>query len=178
MPSKRQKNKKFFSFDSLVKNQKAQVGETMTWVVATIIIIIILIVSIFVSAAYFGGGKNVNFFKRTDVLASKSLFSYLLTEDSGGNIVYNQLRNEENLNEFNGNLGMEIFKKFYEEEYEDVWLGIFNLKQFSGEPNPYYGERPKDVQFEETKVAFAPRKISETIELNEAKAIQTLLFQE
>ena len=163
-------------------SKKAQVGETMTWVVATIIIIVILTISIFVSTAYLGGGKNVNFFKRTDVLVSKSLFSYLLTNDSEGSLVYNQLRNEENLNEFNGNLAINIFQKFYGEEYGAVWLGfVLEGIDSSGEPNSlsneYLGSRPKNIGFRNTKAEFTNPKVSEEIQLNENKFVEFVLAQ-
>ena len=164
-----------------MSSKKAQVGETMTWVVATIIIVIILIVSIFVSTAYLGGGKNVNFFKRTDVLASKSLFSYLLTKDSEGNQVYNQLKNEENLNEFNGNLGMEIFKEFYGEEYEDVWLGIILNRTFiPAKSNNYFGNKPTGVRAvgETSASSRFVSSISEKIKLNENKSLELVLAEE
>ena len=55
----------------------------------------------------------------------KSLSGYLLTPDENGVIVYEQLKNEKDLNEFNGELAFEIFKKFYEKDYGfGVWLGI------------------------------------------------------
>jgi hypothetical protein len=158
-----------------MSSKKAQVGETMTWVVATIIIIVILIASIFISTFYLGGEKSVEFFKKTDTLASKSFFSYLLTKDNEENLVYNQVKTEENLNQFNGNLGEDIFKKFYRDEYEDVWLGIFSKRGSSfGKRNDYFGFRkePGELVYTESGV------VSEKIQLNEDKSIELKLVQE
>jgi len=124
------------------KDKKGQIGETITWVVATIIIIVILLVSIFVSTSYIGGSKKATFSKQTDILASKSFFAYLLTEDEG-ETVYEQLRDEENLNDFNGNLALNIFEEFYRKDYPfAIWLGI-DFEGF-GLPrrNEYFGSRP------------------------------------
>jgi len=125
-----------------------QIGKTITWVVATVIIIMILIVSIFVATSYLGGSKKADFSKQTDILASKSFFAYLLTEDESST-VYEQLKEDggENLNEFNGNLALKIFKEFYEEDYPvAIWLGI----DFEGlglpRTNKYFGSRPTSLR--------------------------------
>ena len=125
-----------------------QIGKTITWIVATVIIIMILIVSILVSTSYLGGSKKADFSKQTDILASKSFFAYLLTEE-GSSTIYEQLKEDggENLNEFNGNLALKIFKEFYEEDYEDVWLGIiFNRILLPAKSNDYFGRRPTGVK--------------------------------
>jgi len=137
------KEKPFF-----LKDKRSQIGETITWVVATVIIIIILLVSVLITTSYLGKNKGVDFLaKRSDLLASESFFAYLLTEDSEGQTVYEQLRNEENLNDFNGNLALKIFKGFYEEDYPvAIWLGI----DFEGlglpRKNKYFGSRPTSLR--------------------------------
>jgi hypothetical protein len=162
-------------------SKKAQVGETMTWIVATIIIIVILVASIFISTAYLGGGKSINFFKTTDTLASKSLFSYLLTKDDEGNLIYNQLKNEDNLNQFNGNLGKEIFQEFYSEEYGNIWLGILTGGLDLDSPkflkNDYFGDRPKDILllYFNSKNPVPNPGVSEEVQLNEDKFIELAL---
>jgi len=143
------------------KDKKGQIGETITWVVATIIIIVILLVSIFVSTSYIGGSKKATFSKQTDILASKSLFAYLLTEDEG-NTVYGQLKEDggENLNEFNGNLALKIFKEFYKKDYPHaIWLVVYS-KPHDLNTNAYFPKPP-----------VCGRGISEEIELKENKYI-------
>ena len=179
MYNKRQKNQKFFSFNFFLKNQKAQIGETITWVVATLIIIVILAFSIFISSFYLGGGKSVSFSERSDLLASKSLFSYLLTP-AGDEKIYDQLKEEENLNEFNGNLALNIFETLYEDDYEDVWLGIvFNKVLFPAKSNDYFGRRPTGVRGGDFNIGrrFVP-SISEKIKLNENKSLELYLGKE
>jgi hypothetical protein len=135
-----------------------QIGKTITWVVATVIIIMILIVSILVSTSYLGGSKKADFSKQTDILASKSFFAYLLTEDTGGQTVYEQLRDEENLNDFNGNLALNIFEEFYRKDYPyTIWLVIYS-KPHDIITNTFFPKPP-----------ICGRGISEEIELKENK---------
>ncbi len=143
------------------KDKKGQIGETITWVVATIIIIVILLVSIFASTSYIGGNKKATFSKQTDILASKSFFAYLLTED-GSNTIYEQLKEEggENLNEFNGNLAVRIFNGFYKKDYpHTIWLVVYS-KPHDLNTNTYFPKPP-----------VCGRGISEEIKLKENKYI-------
>jgi len=135
-----------------------QIGKTITWVVATVIIIMILIVSIFVATSYLGGSKKADFSKQTDILASKSFFAYLLTENTEGDTVYEQLRDEENLNDFNGNLALNIFEEFYRKDYPyTIWLVIYS-KPHDIITNTFFPKPP-----------ICGRGISEEIELKENK---------
>lgn len=144
-----EKQKKMFNKEKsfFLKDKRSQIGETMTWVVATIIIIVILLISIFIATSYLGGSKKADFSKQSDILASKSFFAYLLTEDAEGKTIYEQLRDEENLNDFNGNLAIRIFNGFYAEDYpHTIWLGIdfegFGLPR----KNEYFGFRPTTLR--------------------------------
>ena len=107
-----------------VGNKRAQVGETMTWIVATIVIIVILVISI-----YIAGVSDITnkIFSRefeikghNDLLVTKSLTSYLLTDDGKG-VVFEQLKNKENpltdmnsFSDFNKELPKNNFYKIYE----------------------------------------------------------------
>ena len=158
--------------------KKGQIGETITWFVATIIIIIVLMVLIVVVTSFYGDFKGI---KKTttsvDVLASKSFFSWVLTEDSGGKMIYEQLQEEDNLNDFNGLLAEKIFKNFYSEEYQDVWVGMNIDRVFSPyAPNKYFGHRPTEVRGGD--VHFGQKFISHVTEeviLDENKSIQMVL---
>ena len=110
----------------MLDNKRAQIGETTTWVIATIVIVVILIFSIFiVSFTKDESKKFENQDTNSDLLAMKSLSGYLLTQDQNGIIIYEQLKNEQDLNEFNGNLAFDIFKKLYEKDYGfGIWMGI------------------------------------------------------
>ena len=148
-------NKKIQIF---LKNKRGQIGKTITWVVATVIIIVILFISIFVATSYLGGSKKADFSKQSDILASKSFFAYLLTEDTEGDTVYEQLRDEENLNDFNGNLALNIFEEFYRKDYPyTIWLVIYS-KPHDIITNTFFPKPP-----------ICGRGISEEIELKENK---------
>ncbi len=137
-----------------------QIGKTITWVVATVIIIVILFISIFVATSYLGGSKKADFSKQSDILASKSFFAYLLTEDTGGQTIYEQLRDEENLNDFNGNLALNIFEEFYRKDYpHTIWLVVYS-KPHDIITNTYFPKPP-----------ICGRGIQEEIELEENKYI-------
>ena len=138
-------NKKIRVF---LKDKRSQIGETMTWVVATVIIIIILSISIFIATSYLGKNKGTDFLsRRSDLLASESFFAYLLTENSEGQTVHEQLKNEENLNDFNGNLAIKIFEEFYKEEYSNVWVGTVSIPVFSiYTSNVFFGDDPGHIR--------------------------------
>ena len=72
-------------------NKKSQTGETLTWVVATVVILFILLVTIFL-ASVLNQNKNVEKNLNEDSIATKSFFSYLLTKNTDGKIVYEKLK--------------------------------------------------------------------------------------
>jgi hypothetical protein len=166
-------------------NKKAQIGETITWVVATLIIIVVLVFSIFIAGIYFKEGKNLksSFFKSKDVLASKSMFSYLLTPSAEGK-VYDQLKTQDNLNEFNGNLSLNIFKELYEIDYPaEIWFGLVVLEEEREEldflyslTNEYFGTRPGGERGTEISYHLVPY-VSEKIKLDENKSVEVVLIE-
>jgi len=97
MRSKRQKTQQFFSNVSFIRNRKAQIGETMTWVVATLIIIVILIISVYASFLLAQTRKKifVETEREDDLLMEKSLFAYFLADDTKKNIILNRLEQQE-----------------------------------------------------------------------------------
>ncbi len=130
----------------MFNKKSGQMGETITWIVATIIIIVILIISIFIATSDLGGSKKVDFPKQDDILASKSFFAYLLTKDTEDKTVYEQLKDDENLNEFNGNLALRIFDEFYKEEYSNVWVGTSSIPVFPiYTSNVFFGDDPGHI---------------------------------
>lgn len=134
---------------NLFRDKKAQIGETITWVVATVIVIAILGITIFVASAKFSTDKTPNLqeVSQVDTLASKSLFSYVLTKDTtvtGSPVIYDELKTQGNLNDFNGNLALTIFNNPDAftglKIYLLVWLG------FTDTPNNYFGSAPSIQQ--------------------------------
>lgn len=105
-----EKQKKMF-------NKKAQIGETMTWVVATIIIIVILGIAIFASSFYNSSSKKINIYNSKDVLISKSFFSYLLTPQSSNSNVYDTLKSNGGLDKGTETLAKEIFSPMLGKDY-------------------------------------------------------------
>ncbi|MAH03665.1 hypothetical protein CMI39_02665 [Candidatus Pacearchaeota archaeon] len=149
--------------------KKAQVGETMTWVVATIIIIIILSFSIFIASINPGKDKDISRLldKQSDLLAKKSLVAYLLTEN-----IYNQLKEKENFDKNNGDLAQRIFKELYEKDYEGVWLGFIIDK--IPEDNNYF-EKEKVGSYWGGIKKEAYNYVLEDIQLKEGNELRLIL---
>jgi len=162
------------------KNKKAQIGETLTWVVATIVIIVILGVSIFIVSIHLKDKKFV-IDKKSDLIATKSLTAYLLIPhpETGKNI-YTELRDGDNLNDFNGPWALKIFKEFYEKDYPGVvWLGFVldrTLLPYVG--NDYFGKPPTNLRPSGPGMAHHVSYISEKIQLNKDKELELVLMKE
>ncbi len=104
------------------KNKKAQIGETMTWVIATIVIIVILVFSIFISS-FIGRGRDKMFPATGDfrnLIEAKSISGFLLTENDYGERIFDQILEEGDLNDFNGPIGVAIFENYEIENYDRV----------------------------------------------------------
>lgn len=179
-----------------MKNKKAQVGETITWIVATVIIIFVLVISIFTADFFLGKSKEIkeSYFQTADILASKSLFSYMLTSDSEGKKVYTQIKEEGSFSNFNGNLALKIFRGLYVKDYnnyrDNIWLGIvikteeklngescLNEKKFcmlNSIENNFFGERSGGSSSTEIGYHVIPYT-SEKIKLNETHSIELFL---
>ena len=158
-------------------NKKATVGETVTWIVATIIIVIILLVSILATTLYLGKNKKTDFLRPGDSLAPESFFAWLLTENSEGQTVYENLTKEDNLNDFNGNLALKIFDEFYKKEYSDAWVGIVpHAGPVAFIKNKYFGSEP-DIVGDEYYTYYVTRKPSllQEVPLDETKSIVLVL---
>jgi len=168
----------------MFKVKKAQIGETLTWIIATIVIIVILVFAIFVASSM---GKNKEFTIKNkestiigskDLLAEKSLVGYLLTQDTNKVIVYNKLKDEQDLNDFNGNLALKIFKEFYEKDYgfagSGVWLGVGSAG-FQIRKNKFFGSGPLFLS-EGAGYKVQP-SVSEKIPLGENKYLELILVE-
>tara|TARA_Y100000034_G_scaffold101437_1_gene125755 strand:- start:868 stop:1338 length:471 start_codon:yes stop_codon:yes gene_type:complete len=141
--------------------KKAQVGETMTWVVATVIIIVILLFSIFIASIKPGKDKDISKLpdKQSDLLAKKSLVAYLSTGD-----VYNKLRNSEKFDDTEeGLLAEKIFKEFYPHEKYNIWVGLIIGDDIAN--NKYFDERETTSGLEDIQ-RLGLNYITEDIQLN------------
>lgn len=70
-------------------NKKGQLGETMTWIVATLVILVLLALSLY-AADFLAKAKSnpssffsLDYSKTDDILMDNSLFAYFNTKDSG-----------------------------------------------------------------------------------------------
>ncbi len=71
--------------------KRGQVGDTVTWIIATVIIVLILMFFVF-GASALGGTKSVSKFKKSflsgeefvgeDIFMKKTLFSYVMIKES------------------------------------------------------------------------------------------------
>ncbi len=110
-----------------ILGKRAQIGETITWIVATVIIILIVIFSIFV-VGLVRKDKRFYFSCPRDLLVAKSLSGFLLTENDSEVRVFEQIISEGDLNEFNAPLSVKIFKELYKEDYSAIDVDLRGLQ--------------------------------------------------
>lgn len=138
----------------MLNNKRAQVGETVTWIVATLIIVVVLGISIYASSflsktKVFSSGDFDTEALNYDSLTKKSMFAFLLTNSQGENMVYSQLNNDKNLNELNENLAFDIFGKIFGEEFH---VGIGINKNINYIESTYSGNSNKEEFLEKIKL--------------------------
>ena len=109
----------------MLNSKKAQIGETLTWIIATIIIILIMVVFIYISSSLAEKTKIIDLkdkvfsekYKTNDIMLGKSLFVYLLIKDSSEKeFIYNQLKKDEELNKFYEDLDSKLKELEFAEE--------------------------------------------------------------
>jgi len=101
----------------MLSNKHAQIGETMTWVGATVAIIIILIFSLFISVKMGESKKIVQGVKgiftgeyelTQNLLESKSVFAYFLIEnEEQKQLLYDKVQGKDKFNKINLIVGLE-----------------------------------------------------------------------
>ena len=82
----------------LNNKNKGQIGETMPWVVATIIIVVILIISVYAASLLANTRKTLSYQKEkieSDLLMEKSLFAYFSANDTKKDLIYSELKKQE-----------------------------------------------------------------------------------
>lgn len=152
-----------------VTSKKAQLGETMTWVVATLTIIVILAISIYV-VSFNIGERRFNVREESNLYAVKSVSSYMLTEG-----VYEKL-SEGAFTEKTGNFAVELFEGFYGDYYK-VWLGFYINRTFIPYPkNDYFEDKPlRDVRGDVSFDSTLPTYILEEFYLKGEKSFNLVL---
>ncbi len=95
----------------LLGNKKeGQVAETVTWLVATIAIFIILSISVYTASVLSKTNRDVTIsVEDSPILLKKSLYGFLLTEDTSGKKVFEQIEDDGDLNKINRVLEKKIF---------------------------------------------------------------------
>ncbi len=149
-------------------NKTGQVAETTTWIVATTIIIVILAISVYASSILSEVIKTINtadsvsFLKeqRANIFLKESLFAYALTKNKDGRNIYNQIENEDNLNDFASGFASEVFKRVYDSPNV---MSIF-LR--------YNGQNYNIVSFEYFEQKF---QVAEKIKIDEDSALELVL---
>ena len=82
----------------LNNKNRGQIGETMTWVVATIIIVVILVISVYAASLLANTKKTLSYQKEkieSDLLMEKSLFAYFSANDTKKDLIYSELKKQE-----------------------------------------------------------------------------------
>lgn len=105
-----------------MSSKRGQIGETITWIVATLIILVILMISTYVSSLLAekekilrdDSGLNAG----GNILLKESLFAYLLTENSEKETVHEQIQKNLDLNQFSVELGRSVFQKLDENDFK------------------------------------------------------------
>jgi len=91
--------------------KKGQVGETLTWIVATVVVIVILLFFVF-GASLLAATKNIGNFKESltsgevfegdDIFMKKSIYTYYqIDSDTNKRLLDNELKMMEERGEFN-----------------------------------------------------------------------------
>jgi hypothetical protein len=135
-------------------DKRGQIGEGITWVVATIVILVILIAGIYIASAVagvkdiLGLNKQAEFNGLPDRVAEKSLYSYLLTTHPEGGSVYQKLKTNGELKEedkFSGDFALKIFNEYKGDYPGAVWFGV-DCPAPCARKNFYFGSRPTSVR--------------------------------
>lgn len=128
--------------------KRAQVGDTLTWFVATIIIVVILFLAILASSfsSLLGGGdRKVISGIVVDQIKHKEVISYLVTP-LPNSFVFLDIISYGNLNTQTGDLALKIFRDNLESKYDQASLLVSYRKNNQPEQldNPYF---KKTTQF-------------------------------
>ncbi|VVB80086.1 Uncharacterised protein [uncultured archaeon] len=125
----------------MLNSKKGQIGDTLTWFIATIIIIVILFLSILAPSILWGGSqtrKVINPFS-WDLIKNKEVMSYLATPLSGS-FVFSQIANFGNLDQNTGSLAVKIFVNNLESIYtkSSFIISYNNNNKVEQLKNPYF----------------------------------------
>ncbi|HOW36706.1 MAG TPA: hypothetical protein PLK34_00440 [Candidatus Pacearchaeota archaeon] len=79
-----------------LKNKKGQVGEGMTWFVATLVIVVFLVISLAITKVITTGKiKTLIYDPATDLIVQKSFTGLLLSQGKNSETIFDELKKEE-----------------------------------------------------------------------------------
>ena len=103
-------------------------GETITWVIATLVIVVILIISVFIVSVA-RTNKKLEIINHNNLAAAKSLSSYLLTKEDSNINIFEQIRSQEKISSENQNFFIKVFGRLYHDKFAEKIL--FQVISFS-----------------------------------------------
>ncbi|MEK6760335.1 MAG: hypothetical protein AABX93_00240 [Nanoarchaeota archaeon] len=111
--------------------KSAQVADTATWIIATVVIIFILMISVY-AASKIGRtsglfGDNIN----QEILAEQSFQAYLLTKDSEGANFYNKISSSGKINSADELIATTLFGKIYGIANSEILFKLTDKKKES-----------------------------------------------
>jgi len=113
----------------MLNNCRAQVGDTLTWVVATLIIIFILLISIFsLNVFSIFSLSNSSKILDSDLIIQKSAFAFLLSKASTGQTFFEKLKSQESLDAESEALLDKIFKENSDGKYYFSSFALYGYK--------------------------------------------------
>jgi len=151
-------------------DKKGQIGEGLTWIVATVIIVVILLISVSIvggSDLILNLDKEVKSSWVPDRVAEKSFISYLGNNNSGS-FIYEELREEEDFNGVNGPLAKEVLNLYSGYYSLDPWLGVVDVNKEGLSDNNYFGKIP-------TYFSGSAKSYSYIIKFDEEKGVRIIL---
>ena len=156
------------------KNKKGggEVGQTVTWIVATLIIIAVTVLSIYATSVLKGAGDISNAIsnvinsvsngagqvKNADIIKEKTLEAFM-AYSGNGQINFIQIRNDGNLNDASGNKAEEVMNKLYGKAYQKIWFGVEETSNQVYSSNNYFklfpnsGGEQAEIELSGTKYA-------------------------
>lgn len=116
--------------------KSAQVADTATWIVATIVVIFILMISVYAASkigrtsgisGLFGDNQN------QEILAEQSFQAYLLTKDSEGTNFYNKISSSGKIDSTDELIAATLFGKIYGIANSEISFKLTDKKKESVE---------------------------------------------
>lgn len=131
MPKYKLCSKIFSRRNFFAKNNRAQVAETATWIIATIVIIFILMISVY-AASKIGRTSGISSLSATEknqeVLAQQSFHAYLLTKNANNVNFYNQISSSGKIDSTDELIAATLFGKIYGIKNSETSLKITDKK--------------------------------------------------